>query len=177
MAEDCTVFVCAPQGGELGMMMMMQESGLRPRHILIWKKNQPTFSMGRLDYDYQHEPILLTWGKKHKRPMLGQHRTSVWEVDRERACAEHPTIKPVALPINAILNNSDVGDAVLDPFLGSGTTLIAAERTGRTCYGVEIAPRYLDVICQRFFNETGTIPKRSDGLDFPVSNEDEQNES
>jgi hypothetical protein len=83
MADECTLLVTAPQGGELSMMMMMmmQKAGLPPRHVLMWKKNQPTFSMGRLDYDYKHEPILLTWGKRHKRPMLGEHRTSVWEID------------------------------------------------------------------------------------------------
>ena len=78
MSDDCTVFVTAPQGGELSMMMMMmREAGLPVRHVLIWKKNAPTFSMGRLDYDYQHEPILMTWGKRHKRPMQGKHKTSV----------------------------------------------------------------------------------------------------
>jgi len=68
LADNATVFLTAPQNGELGMMMMMmmKEAGLPVRHVLIWKKNSPTFSMGRLDYDYQHEPILLTWGKKHE---------------------------------------------------------------------------------------------------------------
>ena len=85
-AEDCTYFVCAPQGGELCMMMMMmmQESCLAVRHVLIWKKNQATFSMGRLDYDYQHEPILLTWTKRHNYYGRGEHRTSVWEIDKPR---------------------------------------------------------------------------------------------
>lgn len=66
--DCCSYFVTAPQGGELGlmMMMMMMESGLKVRHVLMWYKNAPTFSMGRLDYEYQHEPILLTWNKKHK---------------------------------------------------------------------------------------------------------------
>ena len=152
MADDCTVFVTAPQGGELGMMMMMmmQDAGLGVRHVLIWKKNQPTFSMGRLDYDYQHEPILLTWGKRHKRPMKGEHRTSVWEIDRPRLSKEHPTMKPVALVANAMLNNSDVGDACLDIFLGSGTSLIAADQLGRVCYGMEIAPHYCQVILERY---------------------------
>lgn len=151
-ADDCTYFVCAPQGGELGMMMlmMMQEAGLRVRHNLIWYKNQPTFSMGILDYDYQHEPILLTWDKKHKRPMLGEHRTSVWKIDRERKCDIHPTMKPVALLVNAMLNNSDEGDLVADFFLGSGTTLIAAEKTNRTCYGIELEPHYCMVIANRY---------------------------
>ena len=150
-ADDCTYFVCAPQGGELMMMMMMmQDAGLKVRHNLIWYKNQPTFSMGRLDYDYQHEPILLTWGKKHKRPMKGEHRTSVWKIDRERKCDLHPTMKPVALPVNAMLNNSDEGDLIADFFLGSGTTLIAAEKTGRICYGMEIEPHYCMVIANRY---------------------------
>ena len=151
MAEDCTLFVTAPQGGELGMMMMMmQESGLRPRHVLIWKKNAPTFSMGRLDYDYAHEPILLTWGRKHKRPMQGNHKTSVWEIDKPRSNKEHPTMKPVELVANALLNNSDKGDICLDPYLGSGTSLIASEQTGRICYGTEIEPHYCQVIIDRY---------------------------
>lgn len=150
MAEDCTVFVTAPQGGELGMMMMMMaEAGLRPRHVLIWMKNSPTFSMGRLDYDYQHEPILLTWCKKHKRPMLGEHKTSVWQIDKPRANKEHPTMKPVELYANAYLNNSDTGDIVYDAFCGSGTAFIAAHQIDRICYGMEISPEYCQVILDR----------------------------
>lgn len=164
MSDDCTVFVCAPQGGELWMMMMMmQEACLRARHVLIWKKNSPTFSMGRLDYDYQHEPILLTWGKKHKRPMLGEHKTSVWEVDKPRANKEHPTMKPVELYVNAYLNNSDSGDVVFDPYCGSGTCIIAAEQTGRRGRGIEISPNYCDVILSRWAKFTGLDPVREDG--------------
>jgi 16S rRNA G966 N2-methylase RsmD len=157
MADDCTLFTCSPQGGGLGMMMMMmmQEAGLMSRHVLIWKKNQPTFSMGRLDYDYAHEPILLTWGKRHKRPMGGAHRTSVWEIDKPRASAEHPTMKPVELYINAYLNNSDAGDLVADVFAGSGTAFIAAEQTGRICRGLEISPTYCDVIVKRWETFSG----------------------
>ena len=155
MADDCTLFVSAPQGGELCMMMMMmKKAGLRTRHVLIWKKNQPTFSLGRLDYDYQHEPILLTWGKRHKRPMAGAHRTSVWEIDRERKCDVHPTMKPVALYANAYNNNSDPGDNVADIYAGSGTAFIAAEQLGRKCYGMEISPAYCDVIVKRWENLT-----------------------
>ena len=137
------------------MMMMMQKAGLRARHVLIWVKNQPTFSMGRLDYDYQHEPILLTWLARHKRPMLGEHRTTVWQIDKPRASPEHPTMKPVALYVNAYLNNSDSGDLVFDAYAGSGTAFIAAEQLCRRCYGLEIEPRYCDVIVARWEKFTG----------------------
>lgn len=158
MAEDCTLFVTAPQGGGLGMMMMMmQESGLPVRHVLIWKKNSPTFSMGRLDYDYAHEPIQMTWLKKHKRPMLGMHKTSVWEVNKPMANKEHPTMKPVELYINAYLNNSDSGDITFEPYAGSGTAFIASEQVGRKCRGIEIDPAYCDVIVARWEKFTGKI--------------------
>mgnify|MGYP001577871720 FL=1 len=158
MADDCTLFVCAPQRGELGMMMMMMtDAGLRPRHVLIWKKNCPTFSMGRLDYDYQHEPILLTWGARHKRPMRGSHKTSIWEVDKPRESKAHTTMKPVELYINAYLNNSDRDDHVFEPYSGSGTAFLAAEQTGRTCHGIEISPAFVDVAISRW--ETLTAGK------------------
>jgi len=151
MADDCSVFVTAPQGGDLGMMMMMmmRDAGLPVRHVLIWRKDTPTFSAGRLDYDYQHEPILFTWRKRHKRYKRGPYTTSVWDIQRPRANREHPTMKPVELVENAILNHTDAGDIVYDPFLGSGTTLVACERTGRIGRGVEIEPKYVAVTLQR----------------------------
>lgn len=157
MADDCTVFVTAPQNGDLGMMMMMmmKEADLGIRHVLIWKKNAPTFSMGHLDYDYQHEPILLTWGKKHKRPMKGEHRSSVWDIDKPKKSKEHPTMKPVELVENALLNNSDKGDIVYDAYSGSGTTIIAAQKTGRKARVVEIDPQYVDVAVRRWQEFTG----------------------
>jgi DNA modification methylase len=141
------------------MMMMMQESCLPVRHVLIWKKNSPTFSMGRLDYDYAHEPIQMTWLKKHKRPMLGIHKTSVWEIDKPRANKEHPTMKPVELYVNAYLNNSDPGDTTFEPYAGSGTALIASEQTGRKCCAIEISPAYVDVCVDRWEKFTGKKAK------------------
>lgn len=152
MADDCAVFVCSPQGGGLGMMMMMMmmmNAGLEVKHILNWIKNSPTFSMGRLDYDYQHEPILFTWTKTHKRKKEGAFQTSLWTVDKPRANKEHATMKPVELPTCAILNHTDTGDVVVDMFGGSGTTMIAAENTKRVCRMTEISPDYCAVILQR----------------------------
>lgn len=167
MKPCCTVFVTAPQGGELGMMMMtMKESGLPVRHVLIWKKNAPTFSMGRLDYDYQHEPILLTWNKTHKFYGGGRFKTSIWEIDKPMKSKEHPTMKPVALVENALLNNSKEGDVVIDWFIGSGTTMVAAHQLGRKCYGMEIDPKYCQVIIDRMRKLDPNINVRINGKEY-----------
>lgn len=155
--DDASFYVTSPQGGSLGlmMMMMMREAGLEVRHMLIWKKSSPTFSMGRLNYEYQHEPIFFTWTKKHIWYGNGKFHTSVWDVDKPRKCDLHPTMKPIALIENAILNSTTEGDLVLDGFGGSGTTLIACEQLGRTCYMMEIDPKYVQVIIDRWENLTG----------------------
>lgn len=156
--DDASFYVTSPQGGSLGlmmMMMMMREAGLEVRHMLIWKKSSPTFSMGRLNYEYQHEPIFFTWTKKHIWYGNGKFHTSVWDVDKPRKCDLHPTMKPIALVENAILNSTTKGDLVLDGFGGSGTTLIACEQLGRTCYMMEIDPKYVQVIINRWEAMTG----------------------
>jgi len=155
--EDAVYYVTSPQGGSLGlmMMMMMRDAGLPVRHVLMWKKSSATFSIGRLDYDYQHEPIFYTWTKSHHNFRKGRCRTTVWDFDKPRKCDLHPTMKPVELVANAILDGTTEGMNVLDVFGGSGTTLIACEQTGRRCYMMEIAPRYCDVILKRWENLTG----------------------
>lgn len=154
--DDASYYVTAPQGGELGlMMMMMKDAGLIVRHNLIWLKNCATFSMGRLDYDYQHEPIMYTWTKSHHNYRKGKYRTSVWPFDKPRKCDLHPTMKPVDLVANCMLDGSKEGDVILDLFGGSGTTLIAAEQLGRCARLMEIDPHYCDVILARWEKLTG----------------------
>lgn len=156
MTDSCSYYVCSPQGGdsEMMMMMMMRESDMKCRHQIIWLKDSPVFSMGRLDYDYKHEPILYGWTKRHDFKRKGSQDKSVWEFKRTENKL-HPTMKPVELIENAILNSSDNGNLVTDIFLGSGSTLIACEKTGRKCYGMEIDPHYCDVIIKRWEQFTG----------------------
>lgn len=154
--EDAVYYVTSPQGGSLCLMMMMRrDAGLPVRHVLMWRKNSPTFSIGRLDYDYQHEPIFYTWTKSHHNYRKGKFRSTVWEIDKPRKCDLHPTMKPVELVANAIEDGSKKGDIVLDVFGGSGSTLIAAEQTGRKCYMMELDPKYCDVIIRRWEQLTG----------------------
>ena len=154
--DDAVYYVTSPQGGELGMMMMMmKEAGLPVRHILIWRKNSPTFSLGRLDYDYQHEPIFYTWTKKHHNYRKGKFRSTIWNFDKPLKCDLHPTMKPIGLVENAIKDGTQQGDIVLDVFGGSGTTLLASEITQRQCRMMELDPHYCDVILWRWERLTG----------------------
>ena len=155
-APDACYYVTSPQGGSLGlMMMMMRDAGLPVRHVLMWRKNAPTFSVGRLDYDYQHEPIFYTWTDSHHNYRAGAFRSTVWDFPKPMHSRLHPTMKPVALVANAILDGTLEGMTVLDPFGGSGTTLIACEQTGRRCCMMEIDPHYCDVIIRRWEEFTG----------------------
>lgn len=155
-ADDAVYFVTSPQGGSLGlMMMMMKDAGLEVRHVLMWAKNSATFSLGRLDYDYQHEPIFYTWTKSHHNFRNGEYRTTIWEYDKPRKCDLHPTMKPVALVANAIMDGTQEGMIVLDAFGGSGTTIIAAEQLNRKARVMELDPHYVDVIIARWEKLTG----------------------
>ncbi len=130
------------------------------RHVLVWVK--PNFVFGRSDYHYRHEPCMYGWTAGSHVWLGDRKQDSVWEAsiggDLEKK--RHPTAKPVALPAKAISNHLGAGGVVYDPFLGSGTTLIAAEQLGRKCYGLEIDPGYCDVIVARWEKLTGKKAQR-----------------
>lgn len=155
MKPGAPFYVCAPQGGEqMMMMMMMQKAGLPVRHELIWVKNNHV--LGRADYHYKHEPILYGWKEGAGHPWYGaRDKFSVWNVDKPVASKLHPTMKPVELVEIAIGNSSKRGDIVLDLFGGSGSTLIACEKTSRKARLMELDPHYVDVIVRRWQEFTG----------------------
>lgn len=127
------------------------------RGTLIWVKDQ--FVLGHGDYHYRHEPIFYGWtpGAAHH-GTADRAQDSVWEIPRPRRSEEHPTMKPVELVARAISNHTDPGDLVLDPFAGSGTTVIAANDLSRVAALMELDPRYVDVICRRYQQHTGQVP-------------------
>ncbi len=133
------------------------------RQIMVWAKD--SMVLGHSEYHYQHEPILFGWmpGDRHKNS--DRTRTTLWQYDRPKANREHPTMKPVALWAQAVTDGSRQGEIVYDPFLGSGTTLIAAEQLGRKCYGMEISPQYCDVIVKRWETLTGRQAERRESDD------------
>jgi site-specific DNA-methyltransferase (adenine-specific) len=119
------------------------------RQTLVWVKD--VFVLGRSDYHYRHEPIFYGW-KQGAAHYFVDDRTqdTIWEIPRPRRSTEHPTMKPVALVERAIRNSSKAGEIVLEPFGGSGTTLLATEATKRRCRCIELDPRYCDVIVNRW---------------------------
>jgi site-specific DNA-methyltransferase (adenine-specific) len=134
------------------------------RHTLVWVKN--SLVLGQSDYHYRHEFILYGWkdGATHQTPP-DRKQDSVWEIDRPKRNAEHPTMKPIELITRAIKNSSNQNEIVLDLFGGSGSTLIAANETNRIAYLMELDPHYVDVICARYQKHTGILPVlESDGL-------------
>ena len=150
-------YIFGPQGGDLGLLLLLlRDSDLAARHVLTWVKNRAAFSFGRLDYDYAHEPIMYGWVKGAGHPWYAKEpQTSCLYYDRPAASKLHPTMKPVALIAHLITNSTKKDDTVFDVFGGSGTTLIACEKTGRQCRMMEIDPHYCDVIVKRYEDFTG----------------------
>ncbi len=122
--------------------------------FIIWAKN--TFTLGRSDYQRQYEPILYGWREGADHFWCGaRDQGDVWHINKPTKNDLHPTMKPVELVERAILNSSKTRDIVLDPFGGSGTTLIAAEKSGRQARLMELDPKYVDVIVRRWESFTG----------------------
>ncbi len=134
--------------------------------FIIWAKN--TFTLGRADYQRQYEPILYGWPEGAQRHWCGDRdQGDVWAIKKPQKNDLHPTMKPVELVERAIRNSSRPGNVVLDPFGGSGTTLIAAEKSGRSARVIELDPKYADVIVRRWQDWTGQQATReADGLAF-----------
>ncbi len=133
---------------------ILSESGAHWSDTLIWAKDQ--FVIGRSDYQRQYEPIWYGWPKGVKRFWSGaRNEGDVWFVPRPRTSDLHPTMKPVALLERAIQNSTKLGARVLDPFAGSGSTIIACERLGRRAFALEIEPRWVQASIMRWENYTG----------------------
>jgi DNA modification methylase len=135
--------------------------------FIIWAKDR--FTLGRADYQRQFEPILYGWPEGAKHHWCGaRDQGDVWFIERPAKNDLHPTMKPVGLVERAIRNSSPREGIVLDPFGGSGTTLIAAERTGRVARVLELDPKYCDVIVQRWQHETGRAAQLDGGEAYDV---------
>ena len=148
------IYICMSSSELDTLQKAFREAGGKWSTFVIWAKN--TFTLGRADYQRQYEPILYGWKDGADHYWCGaRDQGDVWLFDKPHKNDLHPTMKPVALVERAIRNSSKSRDIVLDPFGGSGTTMIAAERTGRRARLLELDPRYCDVVVQRWQETTG----------------------
>lgn len=148
------IYICSSSSELATLQKVFEEAGGRWSTFIIWAKNH--FTLGRSDYQRQYEPILYGWRDGNERGWHGgRNQSDLWSYDKPAHNSLHPTMKPVELMERAIINSSRPGDIVLDPFSGSGSTLIACERTGRICRTIELDPAFVDVTIKRWQVYTG----------------------
>ncbi len=147
-------YVCCPAGNNHKDFVTAFERESYLSTTIVWVKN--SIVIGHGDYNYQHEPILYGWNKKGSHVFYGDRKQStVWEINRPSASRVHPTMKPIALVAQALLNSSKPGDLILDPFNGAGSTIITCEQFRRTCHAMEIDPKYCQASIDRWEKFTG----------------------
>ncbi|EGF07471.1 prophage LambdaSa04 protein [Streptococcus sanguinis SK1057] len=153
MEDDASIYVFHADTEGLNFRKAFKDAGFYLSGCCVWKKN--ALVLGRSPYQWQHEPVLYGWKQKGKHQWFSDRKqTTIWEYDRPKSSKEHPTMKPVQLMAYPIQNSSMRGTLILDPFLGSGSTLIAADQTGRVCYGIELDEKFVDVIVKRYMEAT-----------------------
>ena len=149
MARDASIYVFHADTEGLNFRKAFSDAGFYLSGTCIWKKQ--SLVLGRSPYQWQHEPILFGWKKAGKHAWYSDRKqTTIWEFEKPKKNGDHPTMKPVQLIAYPVLNSSMTGSIVLDPFGGSGSTLIACEQTERVCFMVELDEKYCDVVVKRF---------------------------
>jgi DNA modification methylase len=172
LAPSSPFYVAVPAGPrQLDFLLALREAGWRLHQELVWVKN--SIVLGHSDYHYRHEPILYGYTPGPGRPGRGAHpgtrwcgdnaASSVLEYDKPAKSVEHPTMKPVGLVEECLANSTHSDDRVYEPFAGSGSALIAAQRLGRRCYAIEIDPRYVAVSIKRWEQFTGRQAEQING--------------
>jgi len=180
MADDASIYVFHADTEGLNFRKAFADAGFYLSGTCIWKKQ--SLVLGRSPYQWQHEPCLFGWKKNGKHQWYSDRKqTTIWEFDKPKKNGDHPTMKPVPLLAYPIKNSSMSNCIVLDPFGGSGSTLIACEQTNRICHTIELDEKYCDVIVKRYIEQVGTAENvsvvrdgktiRFDELEVPADGE------
>ena len=171
MADDASIYVFHADTEGLNFRKAFNDAGFYLSGCCIWKK--PSLVLGRSPYQWQHEPCLYGWKRKGKHQWYsGRKETTIWEFEKPKKNAEHPTMKPIALLAYPITNSSMSNTLILDPFGGSGSTLISCEQTDRACYTIELDEKFCDVIVKRYIEQVGTdkdVSVLRDGKEYQYS--------
>jgi DNA modification methylase len=154
LADDGSIYVWHADTEGINFRTAFRDAGFYLSGCCIWVKN--ALVLGRSPYQWRHEPCLFGWKLKGKHQWYGDRKqTTVWEYDKPRSSKDHPTMKPVQLMSYPIKNSTMTNGIVLDPFLGSGSTLIACCETDRVCRGIELDPKFVDCIVKRYIEWAG----------------------
>lgn len=155
MADDASIYVFHADTEGLNFRKAFADADFYLSGTCIWKKQ--SLVLGRSPYQWQHEPVLFGWKKKGRHQWYtGRKESTIWEFDKPKKNGDHPTMKPVPLIAYPIKNSSMSNCIVLDPFGGSGSTLVACEQTDRVCHTIELDEKFCDVIVKRFIEQAGT---------------------
>ena len=154
MADDASIYVFHADTEGLNFRKAFADAGFYLSGCCIWMK--PSLVLGRSPYQWQHEPCLYGWKKKGKHQWYSDRKqTTIWAFDKTKKNTDHPTMKPIPLLAYPIKNSTMSNTLVLDPFGGSGSTLIACEQTDRSCYTIELDEKFCDVIVKRYIEQVG----------------------
>lgn len=180
MANDASIYVFHADTEGLNFRRAFKDAGFYLSGTCIWKKQ--SLVLGRSPYQWQHEPILFGWkqGGKHQW-YTGRKETTIWEYDKPKKNSDHPTMKPIPLLAYPIQNSSMSNCIVLDPFGGSGSTLIACQQTDRICRTIELDEKFCDVIVKRYIEFVGSndevkVIRDNQEISFKDIHEDDANE-
>jgi DNA modification methylase len=162
MKAGSAIYIAHADLEGLNFRKAFKEAGFQLRSTIIWNKN--ALVMGRSDYHWKHEPILYGWKSGGTHKWKGDRKqTTVWECNKPSRNAEHPTMKPIELVNVALNNSSEINDLILDLFLGSGTTMVASHQLNRNCYGMELEPKYCQVIIDRMLKLDSSLEVKING--------------
>lgn len=171
LADDGSIYVFHADTEGLNFRRAFADAGFYLSGCCIWKKQ--SLVLGRSPYQWQHEPVLYGWKKKGKHQWYtGRKESTIWEFDKPKKNGDHPTMKPIPLLAYPIMNSSMSNAVVLDPFGGSGSTLIACEQTDRICRTIELDEKFCDVIVRRYIEQIGSDENVSvlrDGTEYKFS--------
>ena len=171
LADDGSIYVFHADTEGLNFRRAFADAGFYLSGCCIWK--QQSLVLGRSPYQWQHEPVLYGWKKKGKHQWYtGRKESTIWEFDKPKKNGDHPTMKPIPLLAYPIMNSSMSNAVVLDPFGGSGSTLIACEKTDRICRTIELDEKFCDVIVRRYIEQVGSEENVSvlrDGTEYKFS--------
>ena len=163
MNDGSPIYVAHSELERANFITAFIDAGFKYSSIIIWVKNNSTFSMNK-DYKWKHEPIIYGWKQGKERVWKGDNKQdTVWNIDRPSRSEEHPTMKPIQLCEKGIKNSSIVNALIYEPFTGSGSTMVASHQLNRKCYGMELDPKYCQVIVDRMIKLDPTLVIKRNG--------------